>query len=406
MTIGKFIAGMFVLGLIVAYLVNIVIPGAEFSEYVEQTLAGILGSAFGIITLPALILLGWWKFRPNSKPPYFAAGGLFVFMAYFPISNTIFENSDFIHAPSGCEFAVTFPALPEIKPIQYPGIASASQASLARKRSNLMATCGVAKGTVVLTEQEFRQYIEQQLRIQGFRNIETKLKRHAQWIDVTGKATKVGEGREYTGSFRYLMGKKSILNVIATGISTEFPRPGMSKFLRSARLRMEGTIEPHATGSDARQAKTPNTGAFVYAPAGCDFAVTFPSRPKFEKRPGLDSGTTTKASVLANSSFMNAECIPTKGKSREEMEIRAKNILDEHMRNQGMGDVEIKVENQSRWVEATGRGTKTVNGVQGTYRFRLLFGPRSLLLLTIGGASKDYPWAIALDFIKSGRLKP
>ena len=406
MTIGKFIAGMFFLSLIVAYLVNIVIPGAEFSEYVEQTLAGILGSAMGIITLPALILLGWWKFRPKSKPPYFAAGGLFVFMAYFPISTTIFENSDFIHAPSGCEFAVTFPARPEIKPIQHPGIASATQAGLARKRSNLMATCSVREVTLVLTGIEFQQYIEQQLGIQGFRNIKTKLKRHAQWMDVIAKATKVVEGREYTGSFRYLIGKKSMLNVSAIGISTEFPRPGMAEFLKSARLKMEATAEPHGTRPDAHQAKPPNTGAFVYAPADCDFAVTFPSRPKFEKRPDLDSGTTTKASVQARSSFMNAECIPAKGKSREKMEIRAKNILDQHMQNEGMGDMEIKVENQSRWVEATGRGTKTVNGVQGTYKFRLLYGPRSLFLLKIGGASKDYPWAAALDFIKSGRSKP
>ena len=77
--------------------------------------------------------------------------------------------------------------------------------------------------------------------------------------------------------------------------------------------------------------------------------------------------------------------------------------LRKHAHRDGLTDVEFEVNDMNGFVRGTVRGWKTVSGRAATYEVHLLTDDISIIGITAGGMSTDYPQPGIYEFLSSVR---
>ena len=415
MAYRKFIVGMFCVALAVKSISDFVILGTAVTP---RSIGEVIGGAFALIIIPVIALFVVRLFRLPREVPTFTAGVLFALVAGYSIWGADFmaKNPEvrelidaYDYAPAGCDFAVTFPSRPEIGETRSTPSRVVTRANLTQKRSSLVAMCVIYKESWETDEKVAMRHMEQAIQELGLGDTVTKTERRPKWIEATGKGTETVDGRRITHNFRLLNRKGTYFILIAESPTPDQFRPATLKFLNSARLKKgaapgPAAPVPSAAKSGAHQAKPRSTGAFVFAPAGCDFAVTFPSRPKFEKTQHPKLGVARHAVLETKDTYLIAQCTAHKT-IPEPTEVFATRVLKNQMQDLGLGDIVTKIERRSQWLQATGRGSKTVDGKRVTFEFRDFLRKGSMFSLIAGALSTEFPPAGAPEFFKSARLK-
>ncbi len=150
------------------------------------------------------------------------------------------------------------------------------------------------------------------------------------------------------------------------------------------------------------------TGAFAFSENSGEFAVVFPSRPNIrEVHMSTGDGFQAELVLPTEGCLLRAESViftPSHAVSIRSVEVRV--LTEQAMamaEANGLSNPQVtSARNQlGRFVQV--RGNKTIEGTAATFEIIAYYGRSSMIILTVGAPSRDFPTASITNFLNSLR---
>lgn len=247
MKFRSLVALMFVVALPVSAQIFLTAPHRETTA---GLLGAILGGALGLTAFPLLITLPWkliqWRSQKLTTNPQLVSALIFTVTVAMALAGAKIENNvdtnngtagEFQFAPGdGCTFSARFPRPPEIKEVYSTDGVMSKEASLYLPDAFLRAECIATSERLAATEATAQNHLREFARRHGLIDVKVSSEIAGDHIIGRARGVKIVSGDWATYDIKLMIGHTSIMSVIAGGISSSYPQPGLSQFL--------GSIEP------------------------------------------------------------------------------------------------------------------------------------------------------------------
>lgn len=149
-------------------------------------------------------------------------------------------------------------------------------------------------------------------------------------------------------------------------------------------------------------------GSFAFPENGSEFTVIFPSRPNIrEFRIEAYDGLQAELVLPREGCLLRAESMiftPAQAIEIRSVEVR---VLTERAMAMaeaaGLSNPQVRNERNQFGRFVTVRGNKTIEGVPATFEMTAYYGRRSMIILTVGAPSGNFPTRSVTNFLSSLR---
>lgn len=196
---------------------------------------------------------------------------------------------------------------------------------------------------------------------------------------VTMTGFKVIGGVSFRIEHQSYIGEQTILGLVVMATPNLFATKTVQNFFNSVALN---------------SAYLPKETTYRYAPEGCEFEVTFPSKPTFRKVQ-MEAALEEEATLTTVDSMLRTEYATLSEKDfrayqmASDSEIRA--VFLSLGKESGYSSISVAVENSKLGREVVLRGYKTIQGVSVLYEHIMYFGKYSAITLVVMAPSKSFP---------------
>jgi hypothetical protein len=148
------------------------------------------------------------------------------------------------------------------------------------------------------------------------------------------------------------------------------------------------------------------TAGTVYSPGMCEFEVSFPNEPKYQKKFEPTIGSFISAELLNNNehSFMRAECTVNEG-FKAVTQSMLMGLAEQFVIDNGLRSAVYSHEGGNGWSSVRYRGYKKISKVPVTYIGQIYVGRHSLLSVAVAGPSETFPQGGIMRYLNSVKME-